>query len=234
MSACSKWKAGRAPLGYGDRGLSTQLSFGGNPKAKHITSYFRHRFQVDPAHGRAQLVILLRIDDGAIVYLNGKEVVRENIAAGPANSKTAAQQQRAGAGEASYSRHKVPAAALVVGQNELAVEVHQCDAASSDLFFDLLLKGYHDGEEPQSVKLDSAARKVAEEYLTKHYLSGGQVIPDGYVDGGREAELPESGQVKAVREVIVVDRTRDPVLQKHLAYAQSEFITNSSPLQRAR
>lgn len=231
----SKWKAGRAPLGYGDRGFSTQLSFGGDPKAKHITNYFRHRFKVDPAHRLAQLVILLRIDDGAIVYLNGKEVVRENIAAGPTNSKTTAQRIIDVGDEGHYLRYQVTGASLVAGQNELAVEVHQCDAVSSDLFFDLLLKGYRDGEEPQPAKLNPVAEEITKAYRTKHYLSGGQVIPDGYVDGGRGAKFETSGQVEARdREVIIVDRARDPVLQKQLAYAQSEFIMNLPPLQRAK
>lgn len=230
----SKWKLGCAPLGYGERGLATQLSYGGDHAAKYLTSYFRRSFKVAPAHGLSQLVILLRVDDGAIVYLNGKEVIRENIAAGPTNSKTAAQRRIDGTGEGSYSRYLMPAALLVAGQNELAVEVHQCNAVSSDLFFDLLLKGYRDGEEPQPVKLNPAAREITLAYRTKHYVSGGQVIPDGYVDGGRTAEFAASGHVEADREVIVVDRMRDPELRKHLAFARSEFIANLPPLQRAR
>ena len=231
----SKWKAGPAPLGYGEQGLATQVSFGGDPAARHLTSYFRHGFKVDPEHGLRQLVILLRVDDGAIVYLNGKEVVRENIAAGPTHSKTAAQRRIEGTEEGNYLRYSVPIASLLVGQNELAVEVHQCNAVSSDLFFDLLLKGYRDGEAPPRVKLDPAARKVAEEYLKKNYLPGGQVIPNGYADGGRRAEFAESGQVHSkLREVIVVDRTRDQMLQKHLAFARSEYVQNLSPLQRAK
>ncbi len=174
------------------------------------------------------------VDDGAVVCLNGKVVVRENIAVGPTNSKTAAQRRIDGAAEGNYSRYLVPAASLVAGHNELAVEVHQCDAVSSDLFFDLLLKGYRGGEEPQPVKLDAAAREIALAYRTNHYVSGGQVIPDGYVDGGRRAEFEASGNVKSDREVIVVDRARDPALRKHLVYARSEFVTNLSPLQRAR
>lgn len=227
----SKWKTGRAPLGYGERSLGTELSFGGDPKAKHITSYFRHGFKIDPAFGLVKFVILLRVDDGAIVYLNGKEVVRENIAAGPANSKTAAQRRIEGHDEGKYSRHFVPATSFVAGQNTLAVEVHQFNVVSSDLVFDVQLKGYRDGEEPRFVKLDSAAREVTETYREKHYLSPDCKIPNGYVDGGRESVLVASEHVKSIREIIVVDRARDSDLQKHLAFARSKEI-GDSPLRR--
>ena len=230
----SKWKAGRAPLGYGEPGLATELSFGGNPKAKHVTSYFRHGFKVDPAHEFTQLVILLRIDDGAIVYLNGKELVREQMAAGPANSKTAAQRRIEGQDEGKYLRHFVPAASLVAGQNTLAVEVHQYNAVSSDLVFDVQLKGYRDGEEPRLAKLDSTAREITERYRETHYLSADRKIPNGYVDGGREADFGPSEHVKSIREVIVVDRTRDPNLKKHLAFAGSKDIRELPLLLRAR
>lgn len=230
----SKWKAGRAPLGYGEKDLATELSFGGVPKAKYITSYFRHGFKVDSAHDFTQLVILLRVDDGAIVYLNGKEVARENIAAGPANSKTSAQRRIEGNDEGKYSRHFVPKASLVAGQNTLAVEVHQCNAVSSDLVFDVQLKGYRDGEVPRLAKLESTAQEITETYREKHYLSADRKIPNGYVDGGRDADLAATEHVKSIREVIVVDRTRDPDLQKHLAFAGSKDIRELSLLQRAR
>ena len=230
----SKWKAGRAPLGYGEQGLGTELSFGGDPKAKYITSYFRHGFKVDPAHRFVQLVILLRIDDGAIVYLNGKEVARQNIAAGPVSSKTAAQERIEKTAEEKYLRHFVTAESLADGQNTLAVEVHQYNAVSSDLFFDVQLKGYRDGEEPRLAKLDSTAQEVTETYLKKHYLSADRKIPNGYVDGGRESDLATSEHVKSIREVIVVDRTRDPDLKKYLAFAQSKDITDLPLLPRAR
>ena len=231
----SKWKEGRAPLGYGERGLATEMSFGADPKVKHITSYFRHGFKVDSAHDLVQLMILLRVDDGAIVYLNGKEVVRANIAAGRASSKTVAVKRIEGPAEENYSRHFVPVSLLVAGQNELAVEVHQCNAVSSDLFFDVQLKGYRDGEMPRSAKLDSAAQEVTKAYWNEHYIPADRKIPNGYVDGGRESEFSANGQVNAKsREVIVVDRARDPDLQKHLAFAQSKDLAEAPLLPRAR
>ncbi len=45
-----QWKAGRAPLGYGEPNIATEISFGGNPNAKHLAAYFRCSFEF--AHDR--------------------------------------------------------------------------------------------------------------------------------------------------------------------------------------
>ena len=42
----SSWTSGQAPLGYGQGGLNTTLSFGTNAADKHITTYFRHAFML--------------------------------------------------------------------------------------------------------------------------------------------------------------------------------------------
>lgn len=228
------WKVGRAPFGYGEEGLSTELEFGSDPARKPITTYFRRRFEVtDPSHHR-QLLILLQVDDGAIVYLNGQELVRENLAAGPTGSRTTAQQRRDGSDEGIYHRYLRPASPLRMGENWLAVEVHQFDPASSDVFFDLVLKSYGEGEEPQPARLAPRAREVTLAYLQKHYVPSGERVPDGFTDGGRRMEIGAAGTLRTDREVILVDRYRDAELQKHLAYARSEFISKLPPLARAR
>src|SRR5262245_23385116 len=40
------WKMGPAQLGYGDGDEATVVSFGGNPSARFITTYFRRSFVV--------------------------------------------------------------------------------------------------------------------------------------------------------------------------------------------
>jgi hypothetical protein len=49
---------GLAPLGYGDGGLNTTVSFGDDEDKKHITSYFRHHFDVPNAEALGKLVFL--------------------------------------------------------------------------------------------------------------------------------------------------------------------------------
>jgi hypothetical protein len=123
----------------------TVLSFGGNPQMKHPTYYFRHAFEVaDPSHYTA-LELRLRRDDGAVVYLNGVEVVRSNMPSGPINRNTLASSSISGAAETAFEIFAVAPGRLVAGRNVLAVEVHQASLSSSDVVFDLELKALPDG-----------------------------------------------------------------------------------------
>ena len=84
---------------------------------------------------------LLR-DDGAVVYLNGTEIWRTNMPAGPVAYDTAASAVIGGTDETTYvSPPATLANTLVDGTNVLAVEIHQSSATSTDISFDLELTG---------------------------------------------------------------------------------------------
>ena len=78
-----------------------------------------------------RLQVQLLRDDGAVVYLNGTEVLRDNLPAGTITHTTLALTAVGGADERTYFAFTVSAAYLVEGTNVLAVEVHQ--AAGDDL-----------------------------------------------------------------------------------------------------
>jgi len=135
----SGWAAGPAELGYGDGGEATVVSFGGNSANKHITTYFRHSFDLaDPAALDA-LQLEVQRDDGVVVYLNGTEVFRDNLPAGPIGHKTLASSAVAGSNETALLRAGVDPALLVEGTNTIAAEIHQANATSSDISFNLRL-----------------------------------------------------------------------------------------------
>ncbi len=75
----ASWKAGRAQLGYGDRDERTVVDFGTDPNQKYITTYFRQEFTLPDASRWLTLNLDLLRDDGAVVYLNGREIVRSNL-----------------------------------------------------------------------------------------------------------------------------------------------------------
>ncbi|MES2705698.1 MAG: hypothetical protein V4726_03755 [Verrucomicrobiota bacterium] len=134
------WPAGFARLGYGGDGESTLLGFGPDPAAVYPVSWFRHAFQVaDPAEFDGLRVELQR-DDGAVLYLNGTELLRDNLPAGPLTG-ILAPAAAGGADETAWRSLLVPAAALRPGVNVLAAEVRQSSANSTDLGFDLRLSG---------------------------------------------------------------------------------------------
>ncbi len=137
----SGWAQGPAQLGYGDGDEATVVGFGGDPQDKHVTTWFRHAFSVaDPAaFGELQLRVLH--DDGAVVHVNGTEVGRYDMPAGPITSATLASVAIGGQEELTFDPLTVDPAVLVAGTNVVAVEVHQASPTSSDVSFALELVG---------------------------------------------------------------------------------------------
>ncbi len=126
------WASGPAQLGYGDGDEATVINYGPSSSSKYITYYFRQAFQLsDPTTFTNYSLRLLR-DDGAVVYLNGKEILRDNMPAGVITYTTLAS-----ANSEATTVVPVQRSAFVPGRNVLAVEVHQDAGNSSDVSFQL-------------------------------------------------------------------------------------------------
>ena len=130
------WSSGPAQLGYGDASITTTIDYG-TANNKHITSYFRHTFQVADISQINGLALELMRDDGAVVYLNGTEVFRSNMPSGTIGHSTLASSSPSD--ESFLHQASIPTSGLVNGSNVIAVEVHQRSANSSDLRLDLRL-----------------------------------------------------------------------------------------------
>jgi hypothetical protein len=130
----SSWPQGNAQLGYGDGDEATVVPFGPNASQKYVTTYFRRQFSADPS-ALGTVTLRLKRDDGAVVYLNGTEIVRSSMPTGTISSTTLAND--AGNTENQFLSFAVPASRFVNGTNTLAVEVHQASRSSSDVSFDL-------------------------------------------------------------------------------------------------
>jgi hypothetical protein len=143
-------------LGYGDSDEVTTVDCGpgaagvcspGNGQSNnYITTYFRKSFTVSDPSRFSSLTLRLHRDDGAVVYLNGTELVRSNMPAGTITHTTLASSAVEGAWLADITGLSN---SLQTGTNVLAVEIHQASAGSSDVSFDLELIG-----------VDTAAPKV--------------------------------------------------------------------------
>jgi hypothetical protein len=131
----SSWPSGAAPLGYGMASITTTQASG------RITYYHRRTFTVADPAAYSNLVVRLRRDDGAAVYINGGEVFRANLSAGALDFLTLASSSISGGVQFSYFASNVPPAVLVAGANQLAVEIHQASSNNVDGAFDLELAG---------------------------------------------------------------------------------------------
>jgi hypothetical protein len=129
----STWSNGLARLGFGGDGEATTLA--GQPV---YTYYFRKPFVVTSNWNVTNLVVGVARDDGVVIYLNGAEVARDNIAAGPVTYLTRATNA---ADEQFFYSFPVSPALLQPGTNWIAAEVHQTSSTSGDIGFNLQLRG---------------------------------------------------------------------------------------------
>lgn len=135
----SAWSSGPAQLGYGDGDEVTTNSYGPNGSSKYMTTYYRAALTIpNPAVYAGFQVSLVR-DDGAVVYVNGQEVLRDNMPAGTVSISTPALSAIGGADESAFRAFSVSGAVFQPGLNVIAVEMHQNTNNSSDLSFDLAL-----------------------------------------------------------------------------------------------
>ncbi|GHC61199.1 alkaline phosphatase PhoX [Ulvibacter litoralis] len=134
----SAWSAGFAPLGYGDP-VMTEVSYGPDANNKYITTYFTKEVNIALADLTDNVIFGLKRDDGAIVYVNGVEVFRDNMPAPPTDYLTNAESTVSGADENAFFTHTVAKSFFVEGVNKIAVELHNRDGQSSDLKFDMFL-----------------------------------------------------------------------------------------------
>ena len=147
----SAWASGPAQLGYGDGDEATVVN-GGPAATRFITTYFRQTFSVGSPATFTNLAMTLLRDDGGVVYLNGNEVYRSPsmpqlptpIVFGTYATNQASTPPDNVVDTATLSRTN-----LVVGNNLVAVEIHQHDAGSSDISFDFSLTGIPAPSQPR-------------------------------------------------------------------------------------
>lgn len=137
----SGWSSGPAKLGYGDLSVATTVSFGSTSTNKQPTTYFRHKFVAPSNVSFTNLVLRLAQAHGSVVWLNGQELWRTNLPAGPIAYTNFATKLVGLYAPYSFNPVTVDAAKLQPGTNTLAIEVHQFSPFTAAMGFDLELIG---------------------------------------------------------------------------------------------
>ncbi len=147
----SSWASGFAELGFGDNNEVTVINKG-PAGAQYRTYYFRKSFNVTQAQLNSlqgddpfyQILVSLKRDDGAVVYLNGQEILRDGMPPGTITYLSLATSAAGGATESTFFDFGIDGTGkLRAGNNVLAVEVHQSSPSSSDVSFDLGLTAFN-------------------------------------------------------------------------------------------
>ncbi|MFZ5939254.1 MAG: CotH kinase family protein [Bacteroidota bacterium] len=138
----SGWASGTPELGYGDGDEATLTGYGSDAGAKYITTYFRYTFNVDDPASLDSLSLGYVRDDGIVIYLNGSELIRDNMPAGNIDNNTLASTGLGGSDESAWHYLELSPDQLLAGSNTLAAEIHQSGSTSSDISFNLSLTGW--------------------------------------------------------------------------------------------
>ncbi|MDB4456563.1 chitobiase/beta-hexosaminidase C-terminal domain-containing protein, partial [bacterium] len=167
----SSWESGPSQLGYNEGDEATRVDFvdvapdtPGNQR--NATTYFRTKVIIPDPASFSHFDLKLLYDDGAAVYINGMEAVRTaNLVA------NAAFDEYASSGtpdESAFFNFTIPTSSFVNGENTIAVEIHNSSAGSSDISFDLSLRGEVDPSAGTNVTepviLSSASQLSARSY----------------------------------------------------------------------
>lgn len=129
----STWTTGVGPLGYGDP-VTTTINSG------LMTAYFAKDITVNLSTLSDTMELGVMRDDGIVVYLNGEEVVRDNMPTGVIDFNTLSSTTIDGAAESVYNIFSIPKSKFVNGTNRISIELHNRGASSSDLRIDAYLK----------------------------------------------------------------------------------------------
>ncbi|HPD47710.1 MAG TPA: lamin tail domain-containing protein [Anaerohalosphaeraceae bacterium] len=115
---------------------NTPLSLGAD------TYYFRTHFTIDPAIDVADIVRLefaMVLDDAAVVWINGAEVLRPGFNSDTVVEHTTRADRSVSNAVYEYASVDGDDVILYPGDNVIAVEVHQVEAGSSDIVFGLAM-----------------------------------------------------------------------------------------------
>ena len=125
----SAWPTGNAQLGYGDGDEATALV---DAEPNYPSAYFRTTFQLEGDPIGAELQALY--DDGVAVWINGQQVWAANV-----DDTSYGAFASASSDDNATATARIPADALVEGENVIAAMAKQASEGSSDLSFDLKL-----------------------------------------------------------------------------------------------
>ncbi|GGH00577.1 hypothetical protein GCM10011416_18980 [Polaribacter pacificus] len=140
----TSWKKGITPIGYGDNKVSTIINFGQAEDNKDITKYFEKEIILTDAKEFLGYEFKLQRDDGAVIYINGVELFRDNMPNTTIDASTLALTFVDIENEDIFHNTFFENTIFKNGKNTIRVEIHQSSKSSSDCIFSLELIGYKD------------------------------------------------------------------------------------------
>lgn len=127
----SAWDIGIGHMGFGEGDETTILNSG------FITYYFRKTVNITDISLFENVFFNIVHDDGAVVYVNGTEVVRSALMpSGTINYNTGTTTYIPNDVENDYWTYRIDKSNFQNGENIIAIEIHNQRTGSSDISFD--------------------------------------------------------------------------------------------------
>lgn len=138
----SGWPSAPAVLGFGSASVITNIDVPPPVSNRPRSAQFRQGFDIADPSKVSELSITTRADDGIVVFVNGVEVGRSRMLAGPLSSTSYATAAPRTAQATSAPVHfSVPQGLLIPGRNVVSASVHVNYRATPDLSMQLTLRG---------------------------------------------------------------------------------------------
>ncbi len=173
----SSWETGESGFGYGDNDDEKLIA---DMQGAYTTLYIRRAFRVDDPRRCSGLRLSIRIDDGCIAYLNGKEAARVNAGA-PGAEKGFRAFADSVFDEARLHTFPVDPALLVPGENVLAIQGLNANLESSDFSLIPVLEGTIEGgpRAERNDMIENFRRSAAASDPRLSYLEGRELALKG-------------------------------------------------------
>ena len=127
----ASWPVGVSQFGFGEGDEQTVLNTG------VVSYYFRKKVNVPNVSQLSYLYMHMAHDDGAIIYINGQELTRnEMMPLGAINHNTFARQSSNETNENNFYTYKIDSSYFVTGVNTIAVSIRNRSVSDDDVSFD--------------------------------------------------------------------------------------------------
>jgi len=219
-----------APIGYDTGGIdpiTTQIPTSATVPT-WTTVYFRQRFVMNSTQNISQISISVRIDDGYVLWINGKDIGSFNAPGG----NVAFNGVSPVAGETIVDTITLTTNVLVTGTNIIAIHGLNANTTSSDFVFDAQLTVTVDDQPPTIESRTPPAGAIVQS------LNSIEILFSEPVQGVQASDLlinnvPATGVAFGVPGQVIFDFPAPPTGQVTVAFAANHGITDLAPAPNA-
>ncbi len=191
--ADAAWTAARLPVFYGEALTGTELT---DMQNRYSSVFLRRAFTVGSPADVRSLTLRVKVDDGFVAWINGREVARSGAPDGDLTFASVATGTAVEPVEFVDHAVALPTEVLKAGLNVLAIQVLNANLTSSDLVLDAELEGELDQQAPRIARILPADGTVVAPFTSI------EVLFDEPVRGVDAADLRVNGV--AAQSVVAV------------------------------